>query len=187
MTDAMADTVGFILQLVCNIYQTVQRAQRNKKELKGLEETIRQQVEPLLRQVQQARSTCSQQVQQALDNLHTSMKRSSDFVAGKGQMLDPYEVKQEIAAVEADLMAKVHFLHAALTVSIYRDMQDVAELVREVKKVADQLSNAWKSGKGAYRQLTDQLRSGAASARDSIKSGAANALDTAAKASKNLR
>ena len=75
------------------------------KELKGLEETIRQQVEPLLRQVQQARSTCSQQVQQALDNLHTSMKRSSDFVAGKGQMLDPYEVKQEIAAVEADLMA----------------------------------------------------------------------------------
>ena len=107
----MADTVGFILQLVCNIYQTVQRAQRNKKELKSLEETIRQQVEPLLRQVQQARSTCPQ-VQQALDSLH----------------------------------------------------------------------NAWKSGKGAYRQLTDQLRSGAASARDSIKSGAANARDSAAKA-----
>ena len=115
------------------------------------------------------------------------MKRSSDFVEGNGQTLDPYTVKQQIAAEVADLMEKVHFLHAALTVSVYKDMQDVAELAREIKKVKDQLSNAWNSGKGAYSRLTDQLRSGAASARDSIKSGAANALDTAAKASKNLR
>lgn len=161
----MADP-RIIVDFLYAIYQAVEQARRNKEELSTLVQLLREQVEPLMQELQQTRSVCPP-VQKALDLLGTSVQKANDFVAKKGQTLNPYDVQKEIAAVTADVMTKVNNVRANIEVSLYKDLHDLAEFAREVREVAAQLNSAWKRGKGAYGQLKDQLRAGAESARNS--------------------